>query len=76
MAKDDAVFLEEEVGKKEEIKKKASPKKKAEVKMLIKQYFKKHRSDTHPYTRAYHEATFHGIIKSKEEWDSIMKDKL
>lgn len=76
MAKEEKV-IEEEVGKREEPKPrvKVAPKKEG-VRMLISQYFKKHKLDIHPYTRAYHEATYYGIMKTKDEWDSMLKDKL
>lgn len=38
-------------------------------KIAIWQYWTRHRSDVHPYLRAYVSVKYDGILKTKREWD-------
>lgn len=43
--------------------------KKISVKMNVEKYFQYHGDTVHPYTQAFVGNRFHGIIKTKEEWE-------
>jgi hypothetical protein len=38
----------------------------------LMKYFEIHRPEVHPYTRAYIEAAYRGILKTREEWDAVV----
>ena len=44
-----------------------------EIRMSLAQYYRDFSAQTHVYTRAYIEAKFHGILKTKAEWEETLK---
>ena len=40
----------------------------------LDKYFEVYRPDVHKYSRAYVWGQYHDTIKTREEWDAIMKD--
>jgi hypothetical protein len=61
----------------DESKTEKAPKKTPEIKvseMLHRdEYFEKYHPDYHPYTIAYISENAHATIKSKDEWDALVK---
>jgi len=43
------------------------------IEMPIQKYFQLHSSEIHPYTRAYLEAQFRGIMNTKEAWRKLVE---
>lgn len=46
------------------------------IQISLKQYFDNYANNVHPYTQAFVSANYHGILKTKEEWDSELIGKV
>ena len=46
------------------------------VLMGYDQFLDRFRAGMNKYTRAYFQGEYRGILKSKEDWESVLKDKV
>ena len=44
------------------------------IQLHLDQYFERYRPDAHVYSRSYVRGQYRDILKTREEWDAIMKE--
>jgi hypothetical protein len=56
---------------------KTSQKKKSDdIQLSLDQYFTNYATEVHPYTQAFVSADYHGILKTREEWEKELIGKV